>query len=880
MSLRLFPIALSLLLFACDMRDKPVVDPAELFERGVSLFEERSYQQAEALLRQALELFDTQNNRSEAARVLGYLGQIKLAQGHYRAARQSFQTAIEKSRAANDYRAESQINIFLGDLCTEMREFTLALQHYQAALSYYSAFSDRQASASVEMKMAKAYQWGGEYETALQYFERALGYYNTAGDAVAKAAALDGVGEIYARQGRHPEALNSYTQALAALGSSGDAVLEARLKWHAGLSHQAQGNLNAALEQLREAANSLRSQRIAPELETAILFSLGNVYYHSGRFTDAKGYYAQASSVAKNAGDKIAEQYNGIMMLRCDELQMKPADLSARGKGAEQLIQGYSRIAEAMREAGDRMGQAYALAQIGRLYAAAGNSARSLEAYAKAIETHESVTGEFVHNEFHVPYRVELSLEAERGSWYNALAELHLSAKSASGAQESFQILERKSARQLYEQLFNVDLNIRHPQLQQDVPRTKEKLRQLRRLEVEWSRLLAVHPRTATDEQLQALQREIGTLKQEIAQAADRIANIYPNYELLVRSEAVKLAELQSLIPRGTLVLRFLPGSDRLYIFAVTRSKFEVRTSAIQQTALMNQVNEYMRLLNNPNVYAGAGGAASLPAMTRFGTLSAQLYEHFLRPVDGLYERNLLIIPGDEFEKFPFHAIERQDRRGNVQYVVEFMSVDYLPSLSTLKYRTAMSVRTKDVIAAGNPTGKNWSIDYELRDIRSFYKGATILIGVEASWQNLQKARGDVLQISSDFSRGRMSHPLGALILSGGGTEGGSVEIPFEKLTELPVFPVIYLSNQLSEGSGLSTTHALVLRIAGTGDLFLNVWYGERKAAKFFSEYFYTHLANGLAPGDAYRQALLNMIRTKDVNHPHAWAQFFHFGIG
>ncbi len=874
---RYLPITFALLILACDLRDAPVADPAELFERGVSLFEEHSYQQAEELLQQALALFDAHNNPGEAARVLAYLGQIKLARGHYRAAREEFQAAIEKSRAANNYRTESQLNIYLGDLFSEMREFPLALQHYQAALSYYSAFNDRKASAGVEMKMAKAYRWGGEDETALQYFERALEYYTTASDVLAKAAALDGIGEIYARHGRQPEALNSYTQALAALGGTDDVVLQAKLRWHAGLSHHAQGNLNAALEQLRQAANALRSYRNAPELEAAVLFSIGSVHYRSGRFAEAKGYFAQAAAVAKNAGDTIGEHYNGIMMLRCDELQMKPAEMQ---RGVEQLIQGYSRLAAEMRNTGQRIGQAFALAQVGRLYAARGDVARSVDAYTKAVEIQEAVTGEYYHNEYHAPYREELSLEAERERWYNALAELHLAATSSGGGQQSFLLLERKTARRLHEQLFDVDLNLRHPQVQQQVPRTKEKLRQLRRLEVEWSRLFAVHPRTATDEQIQALQREIGMLKEEIAQAADRIANTYPNYELLVRTGDVKFAELQSLIPRGTLVLRFLPGSDRLYIFAVTRSRFEVRTSTIPQRTLLNQVQEYMKLLNDPNVYAAASGVAGLPAMTRFGTLSTQLYEYFLRPVDGLYERNLLIIPGEEFEKFPFHAIERQDRRGNVQYVVEFMSVDYLPSLATLKYRTAMSVRTKDVTAAGNPTGKNWSIDYELRDIRSFYKGATILIGSEASWQNLLKARGDVLQISSDFSRGRMSHPLGTVLLSGGAAAGGTVEIPFQKLTELSVFPVLYLSNQLGDGGGLSSAHALVLHIAGTGDVFLNMWYGERKAAKFFSEYFYTHLASGLAPGDAYRQALLNMIRTKDVNHPHAWAQFFHFGIG
>jgi CHAT domain-containing protein len=66
----------------------------------------------------------------------------------------------------------------------------------------------------------------------------------------------------------------------------------------------------------------------------------------------------------------------------------------------------------------------------------------------------------------------------------------------------------------------------------------------------------------------------------------------------------------------------------------------------------------------------------------------------------------------------------------------------------------------------------------------------------------------------------------------------------------------------------------------GVSDVFLNEWSADRKASKFLSEYFFTNLANGLAPGDAYRQALLNLIRSREVGHPHSWAQFFHFGIG
>jgi CHAT domain-containing protein len=266
--------------------------------------------------------------------------------------------------------------------------------------------------------------------------------------------------------------------------------------------------------------------------------------------------------------------------------------------------------------------------------------------------------------------------------------------------------------------------------------------------------------------------------------------------------------------------------------------------------------------------------------MTRFATLSTQLYDYLLRPVDGLLERNLLIIVSPEFENFPFHAIERQGRDGTVQYVVEFTSVDYLPSLSALRFKGASSQRFEQVVALGNPTGKNWSIDYELRDIRSFFKEATILISMDATWDNLKSAEADLLQLSTDFVMSEGTSVLGMVSFAKPQTPEDVSKVPFEKLLELRAPSLIVLSNQYGQGFGLTSAHAMVLRINGTPDVFLNAWFSDRKTSKFFSEFFYTHLANGLAPGDAYRQALLNLIRTRDVNHPHSWGQFFHFGVG
>ena len=206
--------------------------------------------------------------------------------------------------------------------------------------------------------------------------------------------------------------------------------------------------------------------------------------------------------------------------------------------------------------------------------------------------------------------------------------------------------------------------------------------------------------------------------------------------------------------------------------------------------------------------------------------------------------------------------------------------MDYLPSLASLRYKTIEAERISKIVALGNPTGKNWSIDYELRDLRSFFKEATIYIGKDASWENLKVVKPDVLQISSEFLMGEGDSPLGVVGLTKVQNPDEVVKIPFERLTEIQAPPLVFLSNQYGQGLGLSTIHALVLRMNGTSDVFLNAWFSDRKATKFFSEFFYTHLANGLAPGDAYRQALLNLIRTRDVSHPHSWGQFVHFGVG
>ncbi len=866
-------LTLSIFVLGCDVQERPIADPAEQLERGSELFRAGSFQQAEALLTTAAEAFEAQHLPGNAARARGVLAQIHLANGRYRGAVRELTVALELSKRANDFRNKAHLSTLFGNTYTEMGMYAQAATSYRSAAALYSAFNDRRAVADLDLRIGRALFLDGALERAYDHLERARQFFTSANNSVLAAQASALLAQVHLRQGALTEAQSVLAEALSKLGSA-DPVVEAILRLHFGKVLNRLRGPNAALEQLQTAANTLRTRKVGKELESVILFQIGTVYADHGRYNDARTYYTEAGALAKAAGDRLGEQYTQLMLTLAHERGM-PAD--QRTRNAEQLARAYLTVAEGFSISGHRTGEAYANAQAARLFALRGERALARQHLQKAVEVEERIEGEFIHPEYHKPYLEYLQMAQERERWHDMLAEILLKQDNTA---EAVGYVERGVSKRLYRRLREIDPALHHPQVQQEVKVLRERLQRLRILEVERSRLQARVNDAVAGAEINILHAEIESLREDLTHGAARIAARHPNYDPLVHISGIGVAELQSLMPRGAVAVYYLPGADELSIFTISRTRFEMARVPIGREALLRLVSDYQRLLHDPNVYAGVAGEASLPFMTRFETLATELFAHLFQPIERYLDRNVLIVPSVWFEGFPFHALQRQDAAGNVKYLIELMNVDYLPSFGALRFRTVSPARMRDIVAVGNPTGRNWSIDYELRDIRSFYKEAHILIGLEASWDRLETMRGDVLQLSVEFVGDRGNGAFGSFWFSDGKTAGEALNIPFERLTQLPVYPVVVISNQHGQGVGLTPVHAFLLRIHGTSDVFFNAWYADRKAAKFFSEFFFTHLSNGLAPGDAYRQALLNLIRTKDVNHPRSWAKFFHYGVG
>jgi tetratricopeptide (TPR) repeat protein len=711
-------------------------------------------------------------------------------------------------------------------------------------------------------------------DEALNVYKSTLALSQESGDRQHLAAALGGIGSIYRMQQRNEEAANSLTQAVASISQSSNPLLVARLQAELGLLHLAQNSINAAIRDFRDAINVLRRARTGKDFQTVMLFQLGHLYEQSSDLSGAKRYYSEALELARLQGDRIAENYLSIFLVRCNFNILPPEQ---RAQNEEKLRRSYEQIAKNFLECGHIAGEGFLYIQLGKEYERTGDLLKARDFFLKAVTLDQNALAEYSNEELHLPYQIALGMQPSHQDWYGCLSALLIKSHRQ---EEALKIVEYARTKQLASTFQNITVSLRYSQMKLQTRNVQVQLQKARMLEAEYTARLANTKHSSDSNDLNALHAELESAKQTLRKESRKIIDGHSNYETLVLPSPVEARILQASIPRGTLAIEFLPTDDLLYIFAVTRSQLVVRTSAIRHDILLQMMTEYRQLLQDPNVYSGGAGEASMPSMTRFARLSTQMYDILLRPVDDLFEQNLIIVANSEMDGFPFHAIERQDSKQNVKYVIELTSIDYLPSLASLRYRTASTARMQDIVAFGNPTGKNWSVDYELRDIRSFFKGARVMVGLETSWDNLKSVKADILQISTEFSRQNAEFPLGNFILSNGLMVEESTAVPFEKLTELEAIPVITLSNHYGQGVGLSAEHALLLRLNGTSDVFFNAWSADRKAAKFFSEYFFTHLANGLAPGDAYRQALLNLIRTREVSHPRSWGQFFHFGVG
>lgn len=222
----------------------------------------------------------------------------------------------------------------------------------------------------------------------------------------AEAKELSVKGNQQYRQGKLTEALSSYQQALAIYQEIGDLPKIGEKINNIGLIHRKLGQYNQALKRYQQALAIFREIGDRRR-EPTTLHNMGVVYRRLGMYTLALYSFQQAIAIKKapqsyqqlleiyfSAGDRVGAANS---LLELGEIYAEQGEAERARSLYEQALALYQAI-------GDRSGEADSLYQLGEFYQKQKQIDRALELYQQALEIYQA-TGN-IQGENQTKYRI------------------------------------------------------------------------------------------------------------------------------------------------------------------------------------------------------------------------------------------------------------------------------------------------------------------------------------------------------------------------------------------------------------------------------------------------------------------------------------------
>jgi CHAT domain-containing protein len=264
----------------------------------------------------------------------------------------------------------------------------------------------------------------------------------------------------------------------------------------------------------------------------------------------------------------------------------------------------------------------------------------------------------------------------------------------------------------------------------------------------------------------------------------------------------------------------------------------------------------------------------------RIQQLSGFLYSAFIRPIEGdiAGASRLVIVQQNDLTSLPLHALRKWPAGSQSPYVAEQFLVSYLPSASALMLNGVPMLPEHDIVALGHAGATSWDVEYELRDIRAFYKDARFYFNQDATLAALQKEHGDVLHLAAEFHFDGRIDQNSYFVLSDGKSLETTRRILLGDVCTLQPFSTTIVSDLGERRTGIHKIQPTMFLLNGSASVIVSPYPPLRKTKKYFGEIFYTSLLGGNTSQQAFRQTQIAMIKNPDYASPHVWAPFFLWG--
>ncbi len=796
--------------------------------------------------------------QSSLAQAQAQLGKFSLAIENYTAAHTRYKEIGNRN-------AEARTANALGETYFDLRLLNEAEPLFTNAQQIGLLFNEHIEGARAEYNLGKLYRAKHNANEAIQHFNTAIQSYESLRDTSRWIENLSQLFLLYAEQGDEENTRIAFEQAEQLAEHLHNTQSTATLHREYGAALSILQHWSAALQQYYLALAQLNTNQ-SPATQAELMkmhCAIGELFLRNHTFEIARQYFISSYNIAIAIDDKLA---TGYLLIRIADCELKN-NIVAHTQTFDNTIQNY--YEQALRLFAKNnfpFAEVIALHRLGIVKLLSSDRRNALTFFQRAFEIYtvrsqpNSAMSPLLWCNFDELTMAFQSPGTTQRWWYENFVSSLLHEERTNDA---FDILQQAQTYTLSHAINSLHVVFRNPAASALLAtiETQKTLLQIYKSELLFNTTLEAKNRDAEYQQtiqhkIQSANGALQTILTELQKQNTPLKNFMALWRhSVIAPISVHHNDLEKYLPPHTTAIEYFSVNNQLFAFVV-RPDEPIRIVLLSKnySAVQKKIETYKARYS--------GKISSLETIK----IMRELYTLLLQPLESLLDQRLIIIPSEELTALPFHAL----LNATAHALIEQHDVSYLPALSLVQYIQPNASRNTAVVAFGISTNKQWSVEYELRDIRSSMKDAKIFLNQSATKQNLFESTGDVLQLSTEFYN---STPL-SFALSNGTVSSLSERISISSLPQLHTYPVVYFSNQFHGDENLSPLYATVLLLNGSSNIIANLLPTTQKTNRLFSEKFYSSLAQTGVVNDAYRTALIESAKQGEQQ----WMSFFKFG--
>lgn len=848
--------------FGCGESDRQPLEKADrLTQQAVAEMNKQNYEDAERLLGESIDIHTETNNETKLAENYSTLSSVQMLSGKLSQGLETLASLRGVQQRNADRSAELQTMLQIGKVYFQLGRTEEAFSLLTEAFNNSKLLRLDQVAAASAIDLSTMYGKVDNQEKALVYASNAYQLYNEQRNVPGMLKALRMRILSHATLGNTDKAYELFRDA--------ESIISADSTLNAAYFYLESGNAFARTDEWLFAKQNYeqaisRAERSQNADGASIIVSaktgIGELYFRQFAFAEAQQQFVQAYNLSKDGPDRITQAY---LLVRAADCLEKRSVYSVSHDGLIRAAQLYEQAQTLFARNGFPLGEAITLHRLGSVKEISNDDNAAITFYKRSYD--KFLEFDIDPKLLSLPVSIELLYLSESKSsspteWFSR--NLILLLLKYGRTIDAFSYLQSTRSSSILSRLIPLKLHFKDPLKNNKYSALQTTVLMHQQHMMELFHLNMLPQQVKNRNSANKLIQQIAYTRSKIQADAVTLGQEFPEFTLFTVSHRSLQSTVLNSIPPSQMLLEYFIANNEVWVFTARPGE---DLSAVKLSshgyALEKKMDRYCELLSS-----------QVTQTDDLHRLSNELFEFLMRPVELSGTQRVIIVPPLQYERFPFHMLTE-----NGVPALERIGVSYLPHAAFILSPASLPKYLNIVSAFGFTSNSRWGLEFELRDIRSFFRNTQLNIDQAATRPRLVSSAGEIMQISTQY--GNNTDNDACFTLSDGSTSKAGVNIPISQFTDLHSFPIVYLSDVRSSANTISSLHSLLWLLNGSASVITTQFPITPNVSKTFGENFYSSLSSEVNPFLAYRRAAVYLGKKKDLYGGFGGAAYFYYGV-